>query len=152
MHTVFHFFHLSLLVLVSLVRGRLLWVHSIAQEINVVLLLHLSSAIHPETFLPSITFVSRCRHTSEDACNTLLVAFQFRQVDTRPKSCGRWVLIFQLFFNKENLKKRLFLELSSERIFDFMVLIIFLRNHSRIKHKDTEIVPLSVAPQRSSLV
>lgn len=46
MHTVFHFFHLALLVLVFLVRGRLLWLHSTAQEINVGLLVHLSSA-HP---------------------------------------------------------------------------------------------------------
>lgn len=53
MHTVFHFFHLALLVLVSLVRGRLLWVHSIAQEINVGLLLHLSSA-HPSRNISSI--------------------------------------------------------------------------------------------------
>lgn len=33
-----------------------------------------------------------------------------------------------------------------------MVLIVFLRNHSRIKHKDAEIVPLSDAPQWGSLV
>lgn len=33
-----------------------------------------------------------------------------------------------------------------------MVLIIFLRNHSRIKHKDAEIVPLSDAPQWGCLV
>lgn len=46
MHTVFHFFHLALLALVFLVRGRLLWLHSAAQEINAGLLVHLSSA-HP---------------------------------------------------------------------------------------------------------
>lgn len=46
MHTVFHFFHSALLVLVFLVRGWLLWLHSAAQEINAGLLVHLSSA-HP---------------------------------------------------------------------------------------------------------
>lgn len=53
---------------------------------------------------------------------------------------------------KEKLEKCWFLELFPENIFDFMVLIIFLRNHSRIKHKDLEIVSLSAAPQWSSLV
>lgn len=49
-------------------------------------------------------------------------------------------------------RKSCFLDLLQENIFDFMVLIIFLRNHSRIKHKDSEIFPLSAAPQWSSLV
>lgn len=49
-------------------------------------------------------------------------------------------------------KRGVSLSSPTERNFDFMVLIIFLRNHSRIKHKDAEIVPLSGAPQRASLV
>lgn len=54
--------------------------------------------------------------------------------------------------SKENMEGKCFLELPSERNFDFMVLIIFLHNHSRRKHKDAEIVPLSDAPQWGSLV
>lgn len=45
-----------------------------------------------------------------------------------------------------------FLDVLSERDFDFMVLIIFLCNHSRIKRGDAEVVPLSDAPQWGSLV
>lgn len=85
MHTVFHFFHSALLVLVFLVRGRLLWLHSSGQEINVGLLVHLSSARpcvqkrahrrHPSS---TVTF----RRTSRGTCSDSPVA-------PRP-AAGRW--------------------------------------------------------------
>lgn len=61
-------------------------------------------------------------------------------------------MIISVFLLQEHLEKMYFLQLLSERNFDFMVLIIFLRNHSRIKPRDIEIVPLSDTPQWGSLV
>lgn len=99
--------------------------------------------------------VHACQHTYEDTYNTpCLFSFSYmpRYYCLSWQRRERYVKWFQLCLWKENREKKCFLELPSERNFNFMVLIIFLRNHSRIKHKDAESVPLSDAPQWGSLV
>lgn len=109
MHTVFHFFHLALLVLVSLVRGRLLWVHSIAQEINVGLLLHLSST-HPSRNISSIHHVRLQMQTHQWGCLWhLTCCFSVQAGRYSPQKLQETGSdISAQFFNKENLKKGLF--------------------------------------------
>lgn len=155
MHTVFHFFHLALLVLVFLVRGRLLWLHSTAQEINVGLLVHLSSA-HPSGNMCAVA--THHQPSSLDAqvgtpAASRLLFPHLKQVDDGAESHRRGGEWSQLSPKRDDSEKKgVSLSSPTERNFDFMVLIIFLRNHSRIKHKDAEIVLLSGAPQRASLV
>lgn len=98
--------------------------------------------IHPESFPPIMPAFPHIRapetHLAAAAVSGSVIFFIFPPFDDTSKTLlGR---------------KSCFLELLPENIFDFMVLIIFLRNHSRIKHKDSEIFPLSAAPQWSSLV
>lgn len=84
MHTVFHFFHSALLVLVFLVRGRLLWLHSSGQEINVGLLVHLSSARPSRNVCVSAT---RRPPSSSDAQVVSPAAFQ---PVASPPGAARW--------------------------------------------------------------
>lgn len=108
MHTV-HFFHSPLLVLASLVTGRLLWVHSIAQEINVGLLLHLSSA-HPSRNISSIRHIRLRTQTHQWGRQQRLACRSSVQTGRRSlqklQETRSDISVF--LQNKENWKKGLF--------------------------------------------
>ena len=138
---VFHFFHLlscclSFSFSFFWLRGWLMWVYPTVQAVNVDL--SMQSVINPSTQKPSFHPTYLSAHLQLTYNSPFLL------------SCSSKSRCIHL--TQEQKKKTCFLELPSERNFDFMVLIIFLRNHSRIKHKDAEIVPLSDAPQWGCLV
>lgn len=120
-----------------------MWVYPTIQAINVGL------SMHPSSTRPSgnesCTHPCLSIHVSklgDDAYNTTHCFVR----QSHCSGAGVWSDVF-IFVPKETKEKRCFLAVLSERNFDFMVLIIFLHNHSRRKHKDAEIVPLSHAPQ-----
>lgn len=90
--------------------------------------------------------------TGTHLAHTSLVWLRFLHLRLDVFERDVWGLKLCILKKKKLGEKTYFLKPPSERNFDFMVLIIFLQNHSRIKHKDAEIVPLSHAPQWGSLV
>lgn len=136
--SLFSLFALSLFCLLghclSLLWVAPLCVFSDQGMVNVGLFNHPYELIHLPFTCPSIQkdFPPSCLtlHTWKHLKHTLLLHLSVWQAFLNLKRR------FIDYFEREKQEKRCFLELLPSNIFDFMVLIIFLRNHSRIKHKD----------------
>lgn len=127
-----------------------MWVYPTIQAINVGLSMSPSSS-HPPRDKPPLRHI--CPYVSAHTCRTWLAVPQSSaQVLSPDATQERGTCSDFSSASSRNWEGKCCLELRSERNFDFMLLIIFLQTHSRIKRKDAEIVPLSQTPQWASLV
>lgn len=133
----------ALLLLVFLVRGWLMWVYPTIQAINVSLSMHLYPSTLKWFFCPSYLSIGVSTYTCIYSTPCLLSYRKVKYYGLRWHSRKVCVMILSylckhvmwLLLLKGKLEEKGFSGTLSERNFDFMVLIIFLRNHSRMKHK-----------------